>query len=508
MAVNDPLPPFPTDAKGAFADDQPTTASLSAEKEWDQRHAWERKHAEELGRQAATEWDSSGIGDSILSGIVSAWAWYCRGVLKWELSFDQEMFTLASQVMDKILPLARDEGAKILELMVLQYANVIQDTPTSNNSLGQGEIAKATVGVFEALANQFSLLKSGINPRDPGSGIKAQQLLVANVTGLVATNWWIDWASQHLGLGQLKDLQPVRQMADEIVNTRNVIRQANNAAYAMLLHAPLTRDLNRAYPIKNIGLNALARLYVRGAINQHDFFDKCLDSGLDSTQAQQLVLESAKMLGSGNIGDLVNHGFIGEDDALTYLKHSGFQEGDARALLYAETHSRYWSIQERVGNAAVTAWTKGRISKDRLESILQQCGFTDDEITLLKIEQEFAKHVASKELTYSQVRQLFEANIIGIDDVIDFLDHQGYNAADRNNLVLLDFTKLEERQSRLAKLAARDRVQADSERIQAAADEQKQQRDLANARKALASALDDEAKVLGNLLIGPALKLL
>lgn len=505
MSADNFTPPFPTDTGGASSPDVPPQANFTAAGELQETLDWSKGKVDDLAGHLKSVWDKSHILEDIISVGITGWAWYCKVVLEWELDFDDKIFDLEKQVMLKILPTAQAHGNDLALTFIDTLAQVMVGDPGPTHNFGNGKMAPAAKELFNVLGNRFSLITNGANPAVRGSGIQNQQYLVSQVTGMALNEWAMDWASQHLGLGVLKDLQPIRNVLDEVVNTRNVVRQANNAAYATLLHAPLTRDLNRAYPVKTLGLTALAKLYTRGAITQADFFDRCLDSGIDATQAQQLVLESVKLLSSSQLGDLVNHGFISNDDALQVLLQSGYQLGDATALMYIETHQRLWSIQERVGNAAVAAWTKKRITKDRLEEILAQCGFTTEEITLLEIEQEFAKHVATKDLTYAEVKSLFTANIIGIDDVITFLDAQGFAPADRNNLVLLDFTKLEERQTRLSLLIAKDRVQAQQDLVDATAEDAKQETDLAKAKRALASALNDQAKVLGNLQSLPAI---
>lgn len=493
------IPPLPTDAQGAFAPDVPPTANYTAQQELQDTLDWSKGKAEDIGKYLKGVFDSSHILEDLVGVFITGWAWYCKVLLEWESKFDLQIFELELQVMQKILPTAQDHANLLAADMIDALAAALVGTPGTNVNFGGGKLAPAANQFFSKVVNRFSLLGNGIDPSRHGAGLQNQQYLISQVTALALNEWAIDWASQHLGLGVLKDLQPIRHVLDEVVNTRNVVRHANNAAYSFLLTAPLTRDLNRAYPVKNLGLTALAKLYTRGAITQDVYFDKCLDAGLDQMQAQQLILESAKLLSTANVGDLVTHGFVAEPDALQLLQQAGYQEGTAKALLYIETHSRLWSIMERVGNAAVTAWQHKYIDQDRLEQILRQSGFSDEEINLLEIEGEFTKATQPKALTYAQVKDLFVSNIIGIDDVIAFLDAQGYTPTDRNNLVLLDFTELAERQTRLAVLLARDRVQAEQQRVTAAADQTKENTALAAARRNLAAALDDQAKALGQI---------
>jgi hypothetical protein len=323
---------------------------------------------------------------------------------------------------------------------------------------------------------------------------------------LSLAEYTVDSMSNLIGFGWVKSLQPILGFIDRSINPSNIVRQSMEQAYSFLMKAPMQRDLNHLYPIKDLGVTALAKLYVRNAIDEQTYLNKCLDAGLDNTQAQQLILETAKLLSSSQLGDLLTHGFITQDDMLAQLKEQGYPEWQANAIIYLQTHSRYFSIQERVGNAAVTAWKAGKIDQSQLETLLQNLGFTSDEVNLLEIEGQFNKSTTEqKTLSYSQVHQMFTANIVDLDFVIQFLTAENYAADDITRLVLLDFVTAEERALRQAELEARIRVQAEQQRALAAAEAAKNETALADARTALAKELDDVQKQLGLLQSLPSI---
>jgi hypothetical protein len=382
-------------------------------------------------------------------------------------------------------------------------------SPQTSFHFGDTGIAGSAISLFETFVKPFTLLENTADISQPGSGLSNQAYLLQLALALSLTEKVVDDLGNHFGMGALKTLAPLTGIVDQAINPRNVVRQAMDSSYAFLLKAPVTRDLNRKFPIKDLGVTALAHLRNRGAIDDATYLDKCLDAGLNQTNAQQLLIESSRQISEADIGRLLKNGIITIDDARNLLTQSGYDPRIADTIIHLRTHDRSETIRERVGLRAVSAWVAGKLDKSKMEDILRQTGFTDFEIVLLELEQDFAKTVPeSKPLTLAQVKSLFQENIIGIDEVITFLEGEGYSPKDVQNLVLLDFTVAAERQARLAVLISRERVAAQNAKLQAAADQKKNETALADAKKALAAELDAAAATLGQLGALPGILIL
>jgi hypothetical protein len=438
----------------------------------------------------------------LIKTIGEVWIDVLKELVPLEVDYNNALTDLHKRELPIGVPAAREMIGDELALILGALGN----TSTANYAIPGSDITQEGEAFFTALVQPFALWANTADPSQFGSGFQNAQFLLRRALALSLGEYTIDSMSNLIGFGWVKALQPMLGFLDRSINPSNVVRQSMEQAYSFLMKAPMQRDLNHLYPIKDLGVTALSKLYIRGAIDQQTYLDKCLDAGLSNQWATQLVVETAKLLSTSQIGTLLNHGFINEDDARQQLLEQGYPDWQATALLYLETHSRYFSIQERVGNEAVTAWKKGIIDQTQLESLLQSLGYTADEIALLEIEGQFVKNTTDqKDLTYSQMKQLFEANLIGIDEVITYLQGQGYSQQNTTNLILLDFVKAEERAIRRAELIARVRVQAEAERTLAAAELAKNQTDLANARIALADELDAAQKQLGLLQSLPSI---
>jgi hypothetical protein len=501
-----PLPPEPLLSAGAAPDVPPSGVLYSAEKDFNDSLAWLEKNAERAGAAVGSLWDFTKINETSLALLTKIFGYLLKGLADIELTLDKEWLAVEkdvySQVLPDLIPMQQQIDAVNLKFLLEALAIAGLGGGTSFGGL----LSADAQALFNGIVMPFTLLNSQATPDVRGSGFQNQAFLLSQAMNLALTTHLIDNASNHMGMGLLKTIQPFLSLVDRSVHPTNVIRQAMDASYALLLKAPLTRDLNRKYPVKDLGLTALAHLRNRGAIPEESYFDRCLDAGLNQEGATQLLLESSRQISESDIGKLLNRGIITLDDAQRLMTQQGYDPRLAETVIHLRTHDRNEAVLERVGYAAVSAWVRGKLAKSTMEDILHQTGFTDFEITTLELEQDFAKTVPEfKPLTYSDVKRLFEANIIGIDEVVTFLEGQNYSPADVQNLVLLDFTVAAERQTRQAVLIARARVQAETARVQAAAAQVKNETALANAKKTLASELDAEAKLLGTVSAVPGI---
>jgi hypothetical protein len=496
LPTNDPLP----------APDVPAVNAYSPQTDMTDRLNFLKANSAEMAQVAKV---ISGVettfGELLLflvKIIGEAWIGLLKFLVPLQVDYNNALTALHKQELPIGIPAVRELTADTLAIIL----PALGSTATSNYVVPGSDITSEGEELYSNFIRPFTLWANTADPSKFGSGFQNAEFLLRRSLVLSLAEYTVDSMSNLIGFGWVKSLQPILGFIDRSINPSNIVRQSMEQAYSFLMKAPMQRDLNHLYPIKDLGVTALAKLYVRNAIDEQTYLNKCLDAGLDNTQAQQLILETAKLLSSSQLGDLLTHGFITQDDMLAQLKEQGYPEWQANAIIYLQTHSRYFSIQERVGNAAVTAWKAGKIDQSQLETLLQNLGFTSDEVNLLEIEGQFNKSTTEqKALTYSQVHQMFTANIVDLDFVIQFLTAENYAADDITRLVLLDFVTAEERALRQAELEARIRVQAEQQRALAAAEAAKNETALADARTALAKELDDVQKQLGLLQSLPSI---
>lgn len=499
------LPPFPVNDFGTGSPDPAPSATYTAESDLNDMLNWMKQNAADIGGTLGNIWDNSHLTEKaiafftmVFADIVTAIATVEAKVLETWTTAEAAVYANAVQPLEAA---AAAEAQTAMGILLQAMGGGIG----GDSNFGSSPMAATAQQLFNSLVQPFTLMTSGINPSQVGSGINAQQYLLEKASGMLLQEWIVEQLGNHLGMGFFKTLAPFLGIIDRSINPSNIVRQAMDSSFTFLLKAPLTRDLNRQYPIKDLGVTALARMFIRGVIDENTYLDRCLDSGINNLQAQQLILESAKLLSEGDIALLLNLGYLQQSDAQKLMAQFGYQPATVTAKLYLDTHKRYFQIQERVGYQAVTAAKHGYISQSTMEQILKQTGFTADEITLLDIELQFVKTAVLNtrdHMTYGQIRALYMENIISIDDVIAFLQSKEYTQQEVIDLVLLDFTQAAERTAVRNTLVARLRVEQNLAQTQSVAEAAKNEQLLAAAKLQLAGELEAEANTFGRLSTG------
>lgn len=497
---------MPTDDGGLGSQDQPPTPQWSASQSLDDAWNWIKSHDVDIAAFRLAVASKDQVFERAISVFVKVIGYLAPELAELEAELIEAWVsaeaTAYQKAADPLEQAAATEASVALDLLT----KVMTGSPDGNTDFGAAPLSSVIESFFTQILQPFTLVNSGLDPTVVGSGLKAQQWLLSKSLALTMQEWIVEQLGQHLGMGFFKTLAPFLGILDRSINPSNVVRQAVESSYTVLLKAPLTRDLNHQYPIKDLGVSALAKLFIRGAIDQQTYLNRCLDTGLNNEQAQQLILETAKQLSRSDIARLLTAGYLTQQDARNLLQQQGWQDTALDAVLYLDTHARYFTIQERIATKAVTAWQHKYIDTAQLESILQQMGFTQDEITLLEIEGQFTKNTdGQRKLTYTQVKSMFEANILGIDDVLTFLQNDGYSETDTTNLVLLDFVQAAERTEMKNKLVAQFRVQQQEALVAAQSELTKNETALAAAKQALAAELQKEADLFGQLTNAPAI---
>lgn len=501
-----PIPPAPTNDGGAGSQDSQTTATYDPTQTTDAQWQYVKAHADEIAQTLGAIHEGTGIVDRGIAKVAKILAYVVPFIAQIEGDLIANWVSLEAEVYAKAVAPLSEAGAVEAQEAVQLLLDALSGSPDGQINFGSSPVAAVAQQLFNFVIYPFTLMAGGVDPTQPGSGFKAQQFLLSSAATLSLKEWIVEQLGQHVGMGFFKTLGPFLGILDHSLDPSNIVRQAMESSYSFLMKTPLTRDLNRAFPMKDLGASALAHLHIRGAIDLNTYLDRCLSLGLSNEYAQQLILESAKLPSRSDISQLLKAGYITADDASALLKQQGYQDTTIPALLYLDTHARYFTLQESMASQVITSWKDQYIDTPTLESLLKQLGYTADEIQLVELEQQFSKKfVVQKTLTYTQVKDCYAANILGVSDVISFLQNEGYSPTDVINLVLLDFTVAEQRTETRNRLLAQLSVDTQQQLVDAAAAQAKNETALANARTALAKELEAEAKAYGQLTTAPSI---
>jgi len=415
-------------------------------------------------------------------------------------AYEADIVDLMQRALKNEMPQATELAANIATILG-QY---ITGSPKSGAGSAPGGIGDISSAMMATIVDRLGLFVDPIPPSQNDAGIINAQYLLQQGVQLNLSMWAINHLSHLPGLGWLKHIGDFDNVIFQMVNPPNMVRMMMDAMYTQLVRLPLTRDLNRRFPVKDLGIAAMAKLYMRGSITSQQYQDKLLDSGLDATQAEQLLIETWKPLSVADVGTLVMHKYMTEADALTYLQQIGLMPPYDQLTLTLETHREVFARQRSVGNSLISAYHKGAFDFPTLTTLLTELDFNDAEIAVVGVEHTTnalklpkVKDPGTVTLTFTDVKELFARSLVDLDFVINYLTNEGYDAQDMQYLILLFFTSSAQIAVNQATLAARERVQAQSALVRAAATEKKNEDALAAALKAEAAQLNANANLFG-----------
>ena len=414
--------------------------------------------------------------------------------------YEADIVNLMQSALKNEMPQATELAANISNIL----AQYVTGSPQTGSGNAPGGISDVASSLTATIVDRLGLFFQPIPPSQTNAGILNAQYLLQQGVQLNLSMWAIQHLSHLPGLGWLKHVSDFDNVIFQMVNPPNMVRMMMDAMYTQLVRLPMTRDLNRKFPVKDLGISATAKLYMRGSLTSQQYQDKLLDSGLDATQAEQLLIETWKPLTVSDVGTLVMHKYMTEADALTYLQQIGLMAPYDQLTLTLETHREVFARMRSVGNSLISAYHKGAFDFPTLTTLLQQLDFNDAEIAVVGVEHTTnalklpkVKDPGTVTLTLSDVKELFAKSLVDLDFVINYLTDEGYDAQDMQYLILLFFTSSAQIAVNQATLAARERVQAQSALIRAKTAQAKNEADLAAALKAEAAQLNANANLFG-----------
>jgi hypothetical protein len=241
------------------------------------------------------------------------------------------------------------------------------------------------------------------------------------------------------------------------INARGFSRMACKPYLEKYVVTPLTKDLNRQWPIEIGSTSQLVKRYILGHMSAEELKRALRERGFDDAVVADMLLDVLKFPSLEAIAYLVKWGFWTNDEGITALQQQGYSYGAATTMLHLEVQSVYFSQMKSLANSLVDAFIDHRIDVYQLSKLLDQAGFTKDEVDPMIARGEVLQQLPQR-LSLSQVKALFAEGLVDLDYVLNFLRKERYSDEDADLLALLEFTKKEDREQRKKDLLERRRV--------------------------------------------------
>jgi hypothetical protein len=335
--------------------------------------------------------------------------------------------------------------------------NLTGRTGVTSENMGPGA-AGAAKGMFDGIMSPLMGLTAAKNPGEPGSGQANAQYTLGALVAVQLNTWIVNIISNLSGLGVLKFINSFDECITGSLNTRALGRGAMKPYLDKFIATPLTNDLNVAMPLAIGSSSQLIKRYLRGNISPGDLKASLRKSGYDDSVVEDMLLDSAKLLSVSAVVYLVKMGTWTEQQAITHLQQSGYPETLARGVYEIEYNSFVDSQMNSLAEDLLTLYKDHRMDRLAFTNALAKAGFPDEEIQALSLRGAYAQEIY-KRLSYTQVKALYSESLVDMDYVLEYLTAEGYKDTDANMLVLLEFTKKEDRDNAKLLLANIRRAQ-------------------------------------------------
>jgi hypothetical protein len=331
-----------------------------------------------------------------------------------------------------------------------------------------GPAKDATSVVFDQIMAPLLGLLTPSSPGKVGAGEENAQHILGTIISLHLSTWMINILSNLSGLGFLKFVNSFDDAVTAGISARGFSRMATRPYLDTFVVKPGTRDLNRRYPLELGSVAGIIKRYTRGNITAEDLKFNLKGKGYDDETVADLLLDNAKFLTIDDVSWLVKSGQWTDADGAQYLEQQGYPKGYSRLRLYREMNSRVESEYSSLASSLVAATIDRRLDNETLRYLLGKMGFSQEEVNAMAIRAATLVELNTP-LTLAQVRDLYNEGIEPLGFVQNFLQDEGYSPDDVDRLVLLYFTKKEERDAVKAALAdaRRNRATAQAKQDQA-----------------------------------------
>jgi hypothetical protein len=379
-------------------------------------------------------------GTGIIGGLLSGW-----------LSLITKMLQPGMQTL----------GGLTHDYVVAMAGQGLEKSPAGLPVPG-GPAKDATSVVFDQIMAPLLNLLTPSSPGKVGAGEENAQHILGTIISLHLSTWMVNILSNLTGCGFLKFINSFDDAVTAGINARGFSRMATRPYLDKFVVTPAARDLNLRYPLEIGSVAGLIKRYTRGNMTTEELKAALRGKGYDDETVADLLLDNVKFLPIADLVWLVKTGQWTDADGAQYLEQQGYPAGYARLRLYCEMNSRVESEYNQLASSLVTATIDRRLDNETLRYLLGKMGFSQEEVNAMAVRAATLVELNTP-LSLAQVRDLYNEGIEPLGFVQNFLADEGYSPEDVDRLVLLYFTRKEERDARKAELADRARNRAEAQ---------------------------------------------
>lgn len=364
------------------------------------------------------------------------------------------VITIAAALFDKFMTLAGtffhaaqgEQNPQFWELV----ATIISDltgTEVNAETLKQARFGSGRLAGMQATGNAlYSQLKSEFAPSDtltPDGGEKAAQAFLGFLMSFAVRQGNVALLAEFIPeeANVLKGFREYGEMMAKNLGLGRLARRALTPLIQTTIADPLQWKLNQQYRPHLLSPSSAVRAWTSGYLTDSQMREQLSLQGFSETKIDALIQEGLTQLTLDEINTLRAFGLVADQDALLYIRRTGYEPVVADLALKALDRREIVTASRNIANRLVHEYTQGIITADELSTAMGKLALTDAERAGFEGLAGTLNALPRKELTLSEMHKAFLQGVITVNDWEDYLIRVGYRQDDRailTNMLLLD----------------------------------------------------------------------
>jgi hypothetical protein len=304
------------------------------------------------------------------------------------------------------------------------------DFDTSNLSIAPG--AAGTLERARAIgADVWGILEGEFAPNgtiDEAQGLLGAEAFIGFAANFSVRTAFLGIIGEMASLGVLTDM---RQLGEELAKSLGLGRLMRLALAPLVkttIADPLQWSLNRKYRPKRMAEAELVRAFRAGFISDSELADGLQQQGYRDSDIGIILNTADRFLSASELATLVRFGVWQPDTAVLHLKHQGYTEDIAKAILVAQDLQRAEVWVSEYLRGIQHQYTSGFLDEPAFGDLVDNAPVGDVEGEWVKLAATQVKKLGHRTLTLGTLERALEQDVIDIGEFRDWLGKEGYSA--------------------------------------------------------------------------------
>jgi len=364
---------------------------------------------------------------------------------RWEKLIGNAIKVAGVAVIGAVVRMAGQIGA-FLATLILKAENENQDTFNElarvaildmfnvdvnvNAQRGQGGNQAAADAIGAALITAFSGQargggaggENGLQPTD-----EPAKAFLSAMAQMALENWLTGMLGELVSLGVLEQLGDLDDTLSHVLGLGRASAAVHGPLVRHLITTPLEWKVNKEHRPALLSPSTVARQWARGKWDWPDVEEELARQGWSEERIDAIINEARRFISIEDVGRIAHRVDTATFDPKAYLADMGYGQGDADAVLLAQSIARLDAREKQLADVLVAALVAGDITPDRFTAEIDRIRLPQEDADHFKRLAELRVGVALTPLSDGDARAAVQQGIQTFAWYRDYLARRGYD---------------------------------------------------------------------------------